>query len=88
MGNEAVRFDGQGRSYGMEVLAQRRLYKGVYGLLAYTWVRSEYEFDGTYAPSAWDSQAHRFAHRWRQAETGLGDWSPLVVQWRVAIHSL
>lgn len=56
VGNEAVRFDGQGRSYGMEVLAQRRLYKGVYGLLAYTWVRSEYEFEGTYAPSAWDSR--------------------------------
>ena len=48
VGNESVRFDGQGRSYGMEVLAQRRLYKGVYGLLAYTWVRSEYEFDGTH----------------------------------------
>jgi len=56
VGNEAVRFDGQGRSYGMEVLAQRRLYKGVYGLMAYTWVRSEYEFEGTYAPSAWDSR--------------------------------
>ena len=56
VGNESVRFDGQGRSYGMEVLAQRRLYKGIYGLMAYTWVRSEYEFDGTYAPSAWDSR--------------------------------
>jgi len=32
------------------------LYKGVYGLLAYTLVRSEYEFDGAFAPSAWDSR--------------------------------
>ena len=56
VGNEAVRFDGAGRAYGLEFLAQRRLYKGVYGLLAYTYVRSEYEFNGEFAPSAWDSQ--------------------------------
>lgn len=56
VGNEAVTFGGSGRAYGMEVLAQRRLYKGVYGLLAYTWVRSEFEVDGAYAPSAWDSR--------------------------------
>ena len=47
VGNEAVLFDGIGRSYGLEFLAQRRLYKGVYGLLAYTLVRSEYEFEGS-----------------------------------------
>ena len=56
VGNEAVRFDGVGRAYGMEFLAQRRLYKGVYGLLAYTYVRSEYEFNGEFTPSAWDSR--------------------------------
>lgn len=56
VGNEAVTFDGTGRAHGLEFLAQRRLYKGVYGLLAYTYVRSEYSFDGGYAPSAWDSR--------------------------------
>lgn len=56
VGNEAVQFDGEGRSYGLEFLAQRRLYKGVYGLLAYTMVRSEYEYQGEFAPSAWDSR--------------------------------
>ena len=56
VGNESVRFDGSGRAYGLEFLAQRRLYKGVYGLLAYTYVRSEYEFNGEFASSAWDSQ--------------------------------
>ena len=56
VGNEAVRFDGAGRAYGMEFLAQRRLYKGVYGLMAYTWVRSEYIFEDVYTPSAWDSR--------------------------------
>lgn len=56
VGNEAVRFDGDGRAMGMEFLAQRKLYKGVYGLLAYTYVRSEYTFGEDYAPSAWDSR--------------------------------
>jgi hypothetical protein len=56
VGNEAVRFDGTGRAYGMEFLAQRRLFKGVYGLMAYTWVRSEYTFQDVYTPSAWDSR--------------------------------
>jgi hypothetical protein len=56
VGNEAVSFDGDGRAFGLEFLTQRRLYKGVYGLMAYTYVRSEYAFKGTYAPSAWDSR--------------------------------
>lgn len=56
VGNEAVRFDGVGRAYGLEFLAQRRLYNKVYGLLAYTYVRSEYEFNGAFTPSAWDSR--------------------------------
>ena len=56
VGNESVRFDGQGRAYGLEFLAQRKLYKGVYGLLAYTYVRSEYGVGGKYTASAWDSR--------------------------------
>lgn len=56
VGNEAVRFDGDGRAYGLEFLMQRRLYKGVYGLMAYTLVRSEYAVDGVQTPSAWDSR--------------------------------
>ena len=56
VGNESVRFDGVGRAYGLEFLAQRRLYQGVYGLLAYTYVRSEYDFNGDFTPSAWDSR--------------------------------
>ena len=56
VGNEAVRFDGKGRARGVEFLAQRKLYKGIYGLLAYTYVRSEYSFLDDYRPSAWDSR--------------------------------
>jgi hypothetical protein len=57
VGNEAVSFDGTGRSYGAEALLQQRLYKGFYGLLAYTFVRSEYEDgEGEFVPSSWDNR--------------------------------
>ncbi len=59
VGNEAVTFDGQGRSYGTELLIQQRLYKGFYGLLAYTFVRSEFrdaESTGAWIPSSWDNR--------------------------------
>ena len=62
MGNEAVTFDAEGRAYGMEVLLQQRLYKGYYGLLAYTLVRSEYINPGeafatqSWVPSSWDNR--------------------------------
>ena len=46
VGNETVTFDAEGRAYGMEVLLQQRLFKGYYGLLAYTLVRSEYQNPG------------------------------------------
>ena len=57
VGNESVAFNGTGRSYGAEVLLQQRLYQGFYGLLAYTFVRSEYAVDGgDYVPSSWDNR--------------------------------
>jgi hypothetical protein len=62
VGNEQVTFDAEGRAYGMEVLLQQRLYKGYYGLLAYTLVRSEYINPGEdlallgWTPSSWDNR--------------------------------
>lgn len=57
VGNEAVAFNGTGRSYGAEVLLQQRLYQGFYGLLAYTFVRSEYAVNGgEFVPSSWDNR--------------------------------
>ncbi len=38
--------DGQGRSYGMEVLIRRRLERGVYGWISYTLSRSERFLEG------------------------------------------
>jgi outer membrane receptor for ferrienterochelin and colicin len=57
VGNEAVTPDSDGRAYGVEVLAQQKIFKGFYGIVAYTWVRSEFtNANGQYAPSAWDSE--------------------------------
>ncbi len=57
VGNEAVTSKGLGRAYGMELLYQQKLYNNAYGILAYTWVRSEFTNAlGTYAPSSWDSR--------------------------------
>jgi len=57
VGNERVTFDGVGRSYGSELLLQQRLYNGFYGLLAYTFVRSEFQTtDSDFTPSSWDNR--------------------------------
>jgi hypothetical protein len=57
IGNAPALSTGRGRSYGIEYLAQQKLYKGTYGILAYTWVRSEFEdAKGAYIPSSWDNR--------------------------------
>lgn len=56
IGNEPVRSFSEGRSYGVEFLAQQKLFKGFYGILAYTWVISEFQDkNGDFVPSAWDN---------------------------------
>lgn len=57
IGNEEVVSDNEGRAYGVELLVQQKLFKGFYGILAYTWVRSEFEDrNGNFVPSSWDAQ--------------------------------
>jgi hypothetical protein len=57
VGKEDVSFTGLGRTYGVEVLLQQRFFEGWYGILAYTFVRSEFTgADGRYVPSSWDSR--------------------------------
>lgn len=57
IGNEPATSTSKGRSYGIEFLAQQKLYKGFYGILAYTLVRSEFEDrSGDLVPSSWDNQ--------------------------------
>ena len=56
IGNEPVSSISDGRAYGIEFLAQQKLSKNFYGILAYTWVKSEFkDKNGDYRPSAWDN---------------------------------
>lgn len=57
IGNEPVSSTSKGRTYGLELLAQQKLYKGFFGILSYTFVRSEFtDGSGAYKPSAWDNR--------------------------------
>ncbi|GAA4821959.1 TonB-dependent receptor [Algivirga pacifica] len=57
IGNEEVTSTADGRSYGLEALIQQKFYKGFYGILAYTFVKSEFtDESGNYIPSSWDSR--------------------------------
>ncbi|MCY7410427.1 MAG: TonB-dependent receptor [Chitinophagales bacterium] len=57
IGNEPVTSTSEGRSYGLEILAQQKLLKGFYGLAAITFVRSEFlDKKRSYAPSSWDNK--------------------------------
>jgi hypothetical protein len=57
IGSEAARSVSKGRSYGVEFLVQQKLSNSIYGLLSYTWVRSEFkDLNGVYVPSSWDNK--------------------------------
>lgn len=57
VGNEEVTSSSDGRAYGVEFLYQQKFYKGFYGIVAYTFVRSEFtDAEGNFKPSAWDSR--------------------------------
>lgn len=57
VGDAPISSTGKGRTYGLELLVQQRLYKGFYGILAYTLGWSEYtNGEGEFIPSAWDSR--------------------------------
>jgi hypothetical protein len=57
IGNEQINSTSEGRTYGMEVLVQQKLFKGFYGIASYTLGWSQFkETNGEYAPSAWDAR--------------------------------
>lgn len=57
VGNEPVQSSSEGRSYGAEFLYQQKMLKGFYGIVAYTYVNSEFQDKkGEYVPSSWDSK--------------------------------
>jgi hypothetical protein len=57
VGNEPATPTSEGRSYGVEVLFQQRLFKGFYGIAAYTLGRSEFtNGNNEFLASAWDAR--------------------------------
>lgn len=57
LGDEDIVSVGEGRTYGVEFLAQQKLVRGFYGILALTYYFSEFSgLDGEFRPSAWDSR--------------------------------
>ena len=57
VGNFPADSRSNGRAYGAEFLYQQKIYKGYYGIFAYTYVRSEFtDYKGNYVPSSWDSR--------------------------------
>ena len=57
VGNVPANSSSNGRTYGLELLYQQKMYKGFYGIVAYTFVRSEFEDkQGNLVPSSWDSR--------------------------------
>jgi len=76
IGNEPIVQDGKGRAYGIEFFAQQKLTKRFFGILSYTFYRSEFTgTNGRFAPASWDNQhllsvtwGYKFKHNW---ELGL-----------------
>ncbi|HNS13581.1 MAG TPA: TonB-dependent receptor [Bacteroidia bacterium] len=57
IGNEAASSSSDGRSYGLELFMQQKLSNSIYGILSYTFVRSEFKDKfGDFVPSSWDNR--------------------------------
>lgn len=55
VGDEPVDSRSKGKSMGIEILIQQKLFKGFYGLISYTWATSKFSnYDGNLTPSSWD----------------------------------
>jgi hypothetical protein len=93
IGNEPVASDSEGRAYGLEFLAQQRLYNNFYGIAAVTLVRSEFTNPNTegFVPSAWDNRiivsltaGKRFGKNWeagaRWRFLGGAPYTPIDVE--------
>lgn len=93
IGNEPVLSNAEGRAYGMEFLAQQRLYNNFYGIAAVTLVRSEFTNPNTegFVPSAWDNRiivsltaGKRFGKNWefgaRWRYLGGAPYTPVDVE--------
>ncbi len=76
LGNEAVLTNGKGRAYGFEFFAQKKLTQKFFGILSYTFYKSEYAgLNNKLVASSWDNR-HLLSVTWgykfkRNIELGL-----------------
>ena len=57
IGNEPANSSSEGQSYGIEFFAQQKLSSSYYGIVSYTFFRSEFrDKKGNYRPSSWDNR--------------------------------
>lgn len=75
IGNQEAVSASEGRTYGVECMFQQKLYKGFYGIVAYTLGFSEFKDSVDYIPTSWDARhivnfslGKRFSSDW---EVGL-----------------
>ncbi len=92
IGNEAATSISEGRSYGIELMVMQKLYKGFYGIIAYTFVKSEFQDKRKmYKPSAWDNGniisltfGKKFKHNWevgiKWRYLGGAPYTPIDIQ--------
>jgi hypothetical protein len=80
VGNAPVTSTSKGRSYGVEWMAQQKLYKGFFGIISVTYVRSEFtDSSGRYRPSSWDN---RYIVTSVLGKKFKGNWE-LGLRWRL-----
>lgn len=93
LGNEPVTSIGLGRTYGVELLAQKKFTKHFYGVASVTFYKSEFtSFDeDVYLPSAWDNKVlisltggYKFGNNWelsaRTRFLGKTPYAPVDVE--------
>ncbi|MFN8294820.1 MAG: TonB-dependent receptor [Chitinophagales bacterium] len=57
VGDEPAQSTSKGKTYGVEIAVQQKLYKGLFGIASYTWYRSLFtDSSGSFKPSSWDSR--------------------------------
>ncbi len=72
VGDEPAASVSKGKTYGVEVAVQQKLWKGLFGIASYTWYRSLFtDASGTLRSSSWDSRhifnltaGYKFKRNW------------------------
>ena len=92
VGDEPADASSKGKSYGVEMLVQQKLYKNFFGILSYTYYRSLFsDTTGNFAPASWDNihilniaAGYKFKRNWelgiRWVVRGGAPFSPFDIE--------